>query len=122
MKISWSRAMLIVPVLALALAGCGSHGSGSPAARAAASSLAASPAVAKWKPVVAKCAGRQHWIAHPASAGKATIDCAGKDLTPAQRKKAGSCLEKAVLRNGLHDALARDEESGAECLAAVSPG
>jgi hypothetical protein len=117
-----------VALASLAAAGCNSGGSSQSeaSAKAAASSLAANPNVVKaeaeWKPIVTKCAETQHFLTHPVASLKATVACAGKDLTPAQRKAAETCATNAAIKNGLgKGTLAKDEASGALCLANVSP-
>lgn len=119
-------AILIAAALAAALVGCGKTHGNTAQAKASISALAKNPKVVaaenEWRPVVQQCATGRHWLTHPIGSTKATVDCAGKDLTPAQRKAAEKCAETAAIHNGVgHGKLAEDENSGIACLATVAP-
>lgn len=124
MKIPALLALALSGLLALTACGSskGSAGSAKASARAIASSKAAVAAKAEWDPVVHACAAHRHWVLRPIVSSRLTITCAGKSLTPAQRKAAEQCASAAIITNGFgHGKLGKDENSIAICLARQKP-
>lgn len=116
-------AILVLVVIA-ALVGCGPSKSHTSQAKASISALAKNPKVvaaeARWKPIVENCATQQHhWIMHPVRAIEGTATCATKDLTPAQKAQAKTCIETGLLHAGLK--TTKDEAVLIGCLAKASP-